>query len=92
MVVGAEAGNPVEFAELGTRRHVAGRLSVELNAGPPVDQFRNPLLRDAVFSPRLINFEHRHPRWSASVHLALRVNAFPITTVIGILIWCFPGT
>jgi len=86
VIVGAEAAYPMEFAELRARRHVAGRLSVELNVGSTVDQFRNPLLREAALSLRLVNGERPYPRWSASVHLASRVNTLPITAAIGIFV------
>jgi len=86
VVVGAEAGIPAKLAELRARWHAAGRLSVEPNVRPSVDQPRDPPLFDAVFSLGLINGERIHPRWSAAVHLALRKNALPITAVTGILV------
>ena len=38
VVVGAEAIFPKEFAQLCRRGHAAGRLFVDVDADPPVDQ------------------------------------------------------
>jgi len=86
VIVGAEAGIPAELAELRARWHATGRLSVEPNVRPSVDQPRDPPLCDAVFSLGLINGERIQPRWSAAVHLALRQHTLPITAVTGILV------
>ena len=86
MIVGAEGGFPADYVELRWRWPLTGRLSVDAVVMSSVDQYGEPLLSDAVLSMGFLNRERIYPRWSAAVHLALRVNTSTITAIIWILV------